>query len=158
MAFIRDLTEKTCQSIDIHNPIRTGGDLDKYTLEEWARQQGASETGMASVRVWTRAMLGVEPSDLSALYFMDYCKSGGGLMQMRSDKKNGGQYFRLTHGMFLLPAFLISFSEAHITTNRNPINFRGSNTLVSSRISYLELASPLYRADSRRYSCLGWPW
>lgn len=99
MTFIRDLTEKVCQTIDIHDPVGTGGDLDKYTLEEWVRQQGAGETALASVRVWTRAMLGLEPSDMSALYFLDYCKSGGGLMQMRSDKKNGGQYFKLTQGI-----------------------------------------------------------
>lgn len=43
-------------------------------------------------------MLGVEPSDLSALYFLNYCKSGGGLLQMRSDRKDGGQYLRIRQG------------------------------------------------------------
>ena len=110
MAFIRDLVEITCQNIDIHDPLKTGGDLDKYTLEEWVRKEGACETAIASVQVWTRAMLGVEPSEISALYFMDYCKSGGGLMQMRSDKKNGGQYLRLTQGMFfLMPTYFLKF-------------------------------------------------
>ena len=98
MLNIRDQAEKICQTIDIHNPVGSGADLDKYTLEEWVKLQGGGRTALASVRVWTRAMLGVEPSDMSALYFMDYCKSGGGLMQMRSDKKNGGQYFRFAQG------------------------------------------------------------
>lgn len=43
-------------------------------------------------------MLGLEPSDLSALYFLNYCKSGGGLLQMRSDRKDGGQYLRIRQG------------------------------------------------------------
>lgn len=98
MIEIRDLFEKTCQKIDIHNPTASNESLDKCTLEEWIKQQGAGETAMASVTIWTRAMLGVEPSDLSALFFLNYCKSGGGLMQMRSDKANGGQYVRFTKG------------------------------------------------------------
>jgi monoamine oxidase len=43
-------------------------------------------------------MLGLEPSDISALYFLNYCKSGGGLLQMRSDRKDGGQYLRIRQG------------------------------------------------------------
>ena len=31
---------------------------------------------------------------MSAMYFLDYIKGGGGLMQMRSDKEGGGQYLR----------------------------------------------------------------
>jgi monoamine oxidase len=98
MTFIRNLAERECQKIDIHDPVGTGGDLDKITLDEWARQHGAGKTAMASVTVWTRALLGVEPSDMSALYFLDYCKSGGDLMQMRSDKKDGGQHLRMVQG------------------------------------------------------------
>lgn len=43
-------------------------------------------------------MLGQDPSDVSALFFLHYCKSGGGLMQMRSDGKHGGQYLRVKEG------------------------------------------------------------
>lgn len=43
-------------------------------------------------------MLGQEPADISALFFLHYCKSGGGLMQMRSDRKHGGQYLRVRQG------------------------------------------------------------
>lgn len=44
-------------------------------------------------------MMGQEPSDVSALYFLNYCKSFGGLMQLRSDEKDGGQYIRLKGGV-----------------------------------------------------------
>lgn len=68
------------------------------TLEEYVRQQGGGETALATAGIWTRAMLGLEPSELSALYMLDYCKRGGGLMQMRSDRKDGGQYLRIAQG------------------------------------------------------------
>lgn len=68
------------------------------TLEDFIKQQGAGTKALATVTIWTRAMLGCEPSELSALYFLDYCKSGGGLLQMRSDKKDGGQYLRIRTG------------------------------------------------------------
>lgn len=96
---IRDGFEDLCHTIDIRNPW--GAKYDDVTLEEFMRQQGAGEKAMGTVSIWTRAMLGCEPSELSALYFLDYCKSGGGLLQMRSDKKNGGQHLRLRTGVCL---------------------------------------------------------
>jgi len=98
LVFIRELAEKVCQTLDIHDPVKTGGDLDKLTLAEWARSKTESQTAMATVTLWTRALLGLEPSEVSALYFMNYCKSAGGLLQMRSDFKNGGQYLRFIRG------------------------------------------------------------
>ena len=98
MVSIRDKTERTCQEIDIHDSARTGSHLDKMTFEEWVRSEGGGETALASVRVWTRAMLGMEPNEVSALFFLNYCKSGGGLLQMRSDLKSGGQYRRFVKG------------------------------------------------------------
>lgn len=43
-------------------------------------------------------MLGHEPQDISALFFLNYCKSGGGLLQMRSDRQHGAQYLRVRQG------------------------------------------------------------
>lgn len=43
-------------------------------------------------------MLGVDPAEISALFFLNYCKSGGGLLQMRSDRKGGGQHLRIRRG------------------------------------------------------------
>lgn len=59
---------------------------------------GAGPTALATATLWTRAMLGQEPADLSALFFLHYCRSGGGLLQMRSDRKHGGQYLRVRQG------------------------------------------------------------
>lgn len=98
LVYIRTLFEKLCQEINIRDPIGSGGRFDKLTLEEWCKGEIQSETAVASVNLWTRAMLGLEASEVSALYFLDYCKSGGGLLQMRSDFKHGGQYLRFIKG------------------------------------------------------------
>ncbi|ETI22818.1 hypothetical protein G647_06894 [Cladophialophora carrionii CBS 160.54] len=98
MVYIRELFEKLCQQIDIRDPVGSGGPFDKMTLEEWCKSEIQSETASATVNLWTRAMLGLEASEVSALYFLDYCKSGGGLLQMRSDFKHGGQYLRFIKG------------------------------------------------------------
>lgn len=98
LVYIRELFEKLCQQLDIRDPVGTGGHFDNMTLEEWCKSETKSETALATVKLWTRAMLGLEPSEMSALFFLNYCKSGGGLLQMRSDFKHGGQYLRFIRG------------------------------------------------------------
>jgi hypothetical protein len=58
MLFIREKVEEMCQKIDIHDPVAIGRDLDKYSLEEYARIQGGGEAAVETVKIWTRVMLG----------------------------------------------------------------------------------------------------
>lgn len=90
------MVEELCHSIDIEDASHRKYDM--MTFEDFVKEQSVSATVLESVTVWTRAMLGCEPSQLSAAYFLDYCKRGGGLLQMRSDLKNGGQYLRFKQG------------------------------------------------------------
>ncbi|KAJ5786789.1 uncharacterized protein N7503_012001 [Penicillium pulvis] len=96
LASIRDMCEADCQALDAWRPV--GPSLDSLTFEAYLRSRDASEVALATATVWTRAMLGQEPRDISALYFLNYCKSGGGLLQMRSDRKGGGQHLRIRKG------------------------------------------------------------
>lgn len=82
--------------IDVHDD--TGQKYDNVTLGEFVKESGGGPSALASVTVWTRVMLGCEPSEMSAAYFLDYIKRGGGLMRMRSDSKDGGQYIRFRKG------------------------------------------------------------
>jgi monoamine oxidase len=93
---IRDMVEADCQKLDALQPLDK--DLDKLTFEAYLISRGADENALATATVWTRAMLGVNPTDLSALFFLNYCKSGGGLLAMRSDRKGGGQHLRIRQG------------------------------------------------------------
>jgi monoamine oxidase len=98
MVRIRDLIENLSQKIDIFDTANSMKHLDTLTLEEFVKAEGGGKSALASTTVATRAMLGLEPSDIGALFFLNYCKSGGGLMRMRSDKKDGGQYLRIVKG------------------------------------------------------------
>ena len=90
------MCEADCQALDTWRP--DDDSLDSLTFEAYLRSRGASAVALATATVWTRAMLGQDPRDISALYFLNYCKSGGGLLQMRSDRKHGGQYLRIRQG------------------------------------------------------------
>lgn len=90
------MCEADCQTLDVFKP--QGTSLDALTFEAYLRSRDVGETSMKTATIWTRAMLGLDPADISALYFLNYCKSGGGLLNMRSDRKGGGQHLRLRKG------------------------------------------------------------
>ncbi|KAL1867531.1 hypothetical protein VTK73DRAFT_4134 [Phialemonium thermophilum] len=152
---IRDKAESVCQTLDIYDPVRTGGHLDKITLEEWIKTEGGGETGLASAAIWTRAMLGLEPSEMSALFFLNYCKSGGGLLQMRSDRKDGGQYLRFARGTQSLSIGLAALLQPDSILFSSPVRSatqteRGVH-VVSARGDFLcrrlvvSVPTPLYK-------------
>ncbi|EFY94246.1 Amine oxidase [Metarhizium robertsii ARSEF 23] len=93
---IRDTIENDCQKVDRSLPRDPY--LDSITFAEYLRSHGADPDAVATATLWTRAMLGQEPEDISALFFLHYCKSGGGLLQMRSDREHGGQFLRVRQG------------------------------------------------------------
>ncbi|KAL3421572.1 flavin-containing amine [Phlyctema vagabunda] len=123
-AEIRDKVEEDCQKIDVFDPKST--DLDSITFSDYVLRLGAGKTALANATTWTRAMLGVEPTELSALFFLNYCKSGGGLLQMRSDRKGGGQHLRLRQGTQsyskglanILPAGMIKLSTPVLSISK----------------------------------------
>ncbi|KAE8420759.1 hypothetical protein BDV36DRAFT_306243 [Aspergillus pseudocaelatus] len=93
---IRDIVEAECQQLDITKP--RNHTLDAMTFLAYLRSRNASEAAIAVASIWSRAMLGQEPQDISALFFLHHCKAGGGLLQMRSDRIGGGQYLRIRQG------------------------------------------------------------
>lgn len=90
------MVEADCQKVSCSRPHDPA--LDALSFLDYLKSRKASTLAIATASVWTRAMLGQEPENVSALYFLNYCKSGGGLMQMRSDCKDGGQYLRVKQG------------------------------------------------------------
>lgn len=108
MVEIRALLEKWCHEIGLQNP--QGKDWDALTLEDFIKKIGGGPTTQATARLWTRGLLGIEPRELGARYFLDYVKSGGGLKLTRSDMKHRGQFLRIRQGMHPLnpssPSFL----------------------------------------------------
>ena len=157
---IRDIFEETCQKIDINNTVASSQqirkDLDNVTFEEWIRSLNVlQEDAVNALKIGTRAMLGLEPSEVSALYFLDYCKSGGGYMQMRSDSKNGGQHLRIAQGTQSFSKGLASELPPDEVVLKSPvrrIEQRGGGVrVVSARGVYeasrviVSVPTPLYR-------------
>lgn len=97
---IRDLVEdlSTSQSPSIFSAGPHRKHLDSISFETYLREAKVTAKAFATAQVWTHAMLGVDPSEVSALFFVEYCAAGGGLMTMRSDAKHGGQYLRIREG------------------------------------------------------------
>ncbi|KAI7233805.1 flavin-containing amine oxidoreductase [Hortaea werneckii] len=103
---IRDMVEADCQAVDAWKPNSIP--LDCLTFEAYLTSRGANPIALATATVWTRAMLGQEPCDISALFFLNYCKAGGGLLALRSDRKGGGQHLRVRQGTQLFARGLAS--------------------------------------------------
>lgn len=101
-------------------------------------------------------MLGQEPEDISALFFLQYCKSGGGLLQMRSDREHGGQFLRIRQGTqhlsnglaALLPAGTVHLSSPvtsveQLSTHRMLVT--GPNSAIAARKVISAVPSPVLR-------------
>ncbi|GAD99068.1 hypothetical protein NECHADRAFT_88150 [Paecilomyces variotii No. 5] len=141
LAEIRDMVEADCQEVDTWKPHSTS--LDAVTFEAYLRSHGADDVSLATATVWTRAMLGQEPRDISALYFLNYCKSGGGLLQMRSDRKHGGQYLRIRQGTQLLAKGLAESLPEGVVHLSSPVQ---SVTQVSKDSIRVHSSSGVYTA------------
>jgi monoamine oxidase len=73
-------------------------DLDAITIAEYCKQHAPGEVPFAVADRCARAWLGATTDEMSALFFIDYVRSGRGFAVLRSDKKDGGQYLRLRTG------------------------------------------------------------
>jgi monoamine oxidase len=94
---MRDIVEAA--SLDprtFEQPMRT--ELDSITFEQYCRDAGAGAQARQTARVWTRGTLGQDPCDVSALAYLEICRGGLGLVNLRYDGKNGAQYLRLQEG------------------------------------------------------------
>lgn len=93
------LTEYIDRS-DLENPHLgpDANELDSVTALEFVEKRFGSELSKALVTTLTRSLLGVEADELSALFLIDYIKSGSGIANISSDLKNGGQYLRNRQG------------------------------------------------------------
>ncbi|PLB46312.1 putative flavin-containing amine oxidase, partial [Aspergillus steynii IBT 23096] len=93
------------------------GDDDKLTLDQYVRNLGALPKTIQMVNLWSKAMHGVESTQQSAAFFIDYCRRNTGLLAVRADDETGGNYLRfhegaqsIAHGL----ARLIGTSQIHL--------------------------------------------
>jgi monoamine oxidase len=71
---------------------------DSVSLDQYVRDLGAGPKTVAMINLWTRVMHGLESTEESAAFFIDYCRTNHGLLAIRADDETGGNYMRLTSG------------------------------------------------------------
>ncbi|KAL5327647.1 hypothetical protein ACEPPN_005348 [Leptodophora sp. 'Broadleaf-Isolate-01'] len=129
---------------------------DQMSLEQFAISKGASESTVDMVRVWSRVMVGIEAKDMSAQFFIEYTGKGGGLKQLRSDQKHGGQYLRFRKGtqqMAIGLAALLKPKTVQLSTPVSSITDSGNGVTVStstgetftSKKLILSIPTPIYK-------------
>ena len=72
--------------------------LDNISFAHWCEQEIQHPVIMRLAESLTQGLLGVEPTEVSALYIVNYIKSGTGLTNLGSDLEDGGQYLRVRKG------------------------------------------------------------
>ncbi|KAK5064835.1 hypothetical protein LTR84_000669 [Exophiala bonariae] len=71
---------------------------DKATVDEYVRNLDALPSTLLMANLWTQVMHGVESTEESAAFFMDYCRHVGGFPVIRADDETGGNYLRIIEG------------------------------------------------------------
>lgn len=132
------------------------------SFEAWVHEHTNGNTrALATARVSCHAMIGCDPGEVSALFFLEYCRTCGGMMQLRSDKKHGGQYMRIREGISSFPEGLaarltpgtIRLESPVTAVQTSPdgkvvrvtVNENGSPRIYTARRVIVSIPTPVYR-------------
>lgn len=97
VAEIRDKVEAA--SLDpntFKQPTRS--EIDKLSFEQWCRNNGAGKRALQTATLWCRGTFGQDPSEVSALVFLEVARGGLGIVNLRYDGKHGAQHLRIVEG------------------------------------------------------------
>lgn len=100
LANIREIIETQAAKINMRDPAELPGaeNWDKLSIRTFCDKYAKSEWTKKTLELWSRIMFGVEPENMSILYFFDYMRSGGSLAALRSDRSDGSQALRSKQG------------------------------------------------------------
>ena len=71
---------------------------DQVTVDEYVRNLDALPSTISMANLWTQVMHGLESTEESAAFFIDYCRRVGGFPVIRADDETGGNYLRIVEG------------------------------------------------------------
>ncbi|ATY64338.1 flavin-containing amine [Cordyceps militaris] len=118
------------------NPTGFRKEDDGLSLDQYVRNLGALPKTLAMVNLWTRVMHGLESTEESAAFFIDYCRTNHGLLSIRADDRTGGNYMRLTAGTQSIAkglAQLIGADSVHLSSPVSLIEDKGSHVVVTTK-------------------------
>ncbi|CEL06935.1 Putative Flavin-containing amine oxidase [Aspergillus calidoustus] len=129
---------------------------DNVTLDQYVRDLGALPKTAKMVNLWAQVMHGLESSEYSAAWFIDYCRRNRGLLAIRADDASGGQHLRFRGGSQSLATHLASLigpSHIHLSTPVLSITDAKTHVTVTSttgqtfvsRKAILSIPSTMYK-------------
>ncbi|KAK5954390.1 hypothetical protein OHC33_004112 [Knufia fluminis] len=92
---------------------------DKVSLDQYVRNLGARPKTVSMINLWSQVMHGVQSSEQSAAWFIDYCRRNDGLFSIRADDSTGGNYLRFQTGAQSVAkgiAELVGSSNVHLAS------------------------------------------
>ncbi|RYP74887.1 hypothetical protein DL769_003923 [Monosporascus sp. CRB-8-3] len=108
---------------------------DSVSLDQYVRNLGAGPKTVQMVNLWVRVMHGLESTEESAAWFIDYCRRNRGLLAIRADDHTGGNYMRITTGAQQIPDGLadsVGRHKIHLSCPVASIEDRKTHTIVTT--------------------------
>ncbi|KAB5543816.1 hypothetical protein PHYPO_G00084020 [Pangasianodon hypophthalmus] len=92
--------ERLCKSVCVENPMKTPDalQLDSMTLQSYMDKHIWTTQLTQELELCTRSVFGMEPSQLSFLYFLMYSAAAGGVMRLLEATPGSAQEFRVKGG------------------------------------------------------------
>ncbi|KAF4082680.1 hypothetical protein AMELA_G00154330 [Ameiurus melas] len=92
--------ERLCKSVCVENPMKTPDalQLDSMTLQSYMDKHIWTTQLMEELELCTRSVFGMEPSQLSFLYFLMYSAAAGGVMKLLETTPGSAQEFKVKGG------------------------------------------------------------
>ncbi|OBT81971.1 hypothetical protein VE02_09320 [Pseudogymnoascus sp. 03VT05] len=109
---------------------------DNVSLDQYIRNLGALPKTIKMVNLWSEVMHGLESTEESAAWFIDYCRRNKGLLAIRGDDSTGGQHMRLKDGAQSIAielAKLVGTNNIHLASPVASINNYGSHVSIVTR-------------------------
>ncbi len=86
---IPSILEREAAKLDLrHLPISP---FDKLTVSDFLKQKGADKDAYTYFEITSKGLLGVDATELSLLFYLDYIKSGGSLGELICERSDGAQ-------------------------------------------------------------------
>ncbi|KAL4862199.1 hypothetical protein BDV12DRAFT_207375 [Aspergillus spectabilis] len=129
---------------------------DNVSLDQYVRDLGALPNVVKMVNLWAQVMHGLEATEYSAAWFIDYCRRNRGLLAIRADDSSGGQHLRFQDGAQSIAngiAKLVRPSNIHLSSPVASINDHGSHISITTttgktftgRKAIISIASTMYK-------------
>ncbi|KAJ6157258.1 flavin-containing amine oxidase [Penicillium chrysogenum] len=113
--------------------LKTGlpsAQVDNVTLAQYVHDLGALPKVAKMVNLWAQVMHGLESTEESAGWFIDYCRRNKGFLAIRADDSSGARGFNNVH--FSSPVASINDHGSHVTViTRNGAEFTAKKCILS---------------------------